>query len=95
MLDGVALTDPSSNFSLSGVGWRAIWSALVSAAGWSTAEITTSSSDSFIRCRRDERFFRSTPSVKKTRRQTLGHNFTNYYPIFKFFSLADSVVNLQ
>ena len=33
--------------------------------------------------------------VKKTRHQTLGHNFTNYYPIFKIFSLADSVVNLQ
>ena len=32
---------------------------------------------------------------KKTRHQTLGHNFTNYYPIFKSFSLADSVVNLQ
>jgi len=32
---------------------------------------------------------------KKTRYQTLGHNFTNYYPIFKTFSLADSVVNLQ
>ena len=32
---------------------------------------------------------------KKTRHQTLGHNFTNYYPIFKNFSLADSVVNLQ
>jgi len=22
---------------------------------------------------------------KKTRHQTLGHNFTNYYPIFNFF----------
>jgi len=32
---------------------------------------------------------------KKTRHQTLGHNFTNYYPIFKILSLADSVVNLQ
>jgi len=32
---------------------------------------------------------------KKTRHQSLCHNFTNYYPIFKFFSLADSVVNLQ
>ena len=32
---------------------------------------------------------------KKTRHQTLSHNFANYYPIFKFFSLADSVVNLQ
>ena len=32
---------------------------------------------------------------KKTRHQTLGHNFTNYYTIFKIFSLADSVVNLQ
>jgi len=32
---------------------------------------------------------------KKTRHKTLGHNFTNYYPIFKIFSLADSVVNLQ
>jgi len=32
---------------------------------------------------------------KKTRHQTLGHNFTNHYPIFKIFSLADSVVNLQ
>jgi len=28
----------------------------------------------------------STPRVKKkTRHQSLGHNFTNYYPIFKFF----------
>ena len=33
-----------------------------------------------------------TPWVKKTRHQTLGHNFTNYYPIFKIFSLADSAV---
>ena len=32
---------------------------------------------------------------QKTRHQTLGHNFTNYYPIFKIFSLADSAVNLQ
>ena len=32
---------------------------------------------------------------KKTRHQTLGHNFTNYYPIFKIFSLAYSAVNLQ
>jgi len=32
---------------------------------------------------------------QKTRHQTLSHNFTNYYPIFKFFSPADSVVNLQ
>jgi len=32
---------------------------------------------------------------KKTRHQTLDHNFTNYYPIFKILSLADSVVNLQ
>jgi len=32
---------------------------------------------------------------QKTRHQTLGHNFTNYYPIFKTFSLADSAVNLQ
>jgi len=32
---------------------------------------------------------------KKTRHQTLGHNFTNYYPIFNFFSLPDAVVNLQ
>ena len=32
---------------------------------------------------------------QKTRHQTLGHNFTNNYPIFKIFSLADSVVNLQ
>ena len=36
-----------------------------------------------------------TVSQKKTRHQTLGHNFTNYYPIFKIFSLADSAVNLQ
>ena len=36
-----------------------------------------------------------TVSQKKTRHQTLGHNFTNYYRIFKIFSLADSVVNLQ
>ena len=32
---------------------------------------------------------------QKTRHQTLSHNFTNYYPIFKIFSLADLVVNLQ
>ena len=32
---------------------------------------------------------------KKTRHQTLGHNFSKYYPIFKFFPLADSAVNLQ
>jgi len=32
---------------------------------------------------------------KKTRHQTLSHNFTNYYPIFKIFSLSDSAVNLQ
>ena len=32
---------------------------------------------------------------KKTRYQTLGHNFTNYYPIFKIFSPPDSAVNLQ
>ena len=32
---------------------------------------------------------------KKTRHQTLGHNFTKYYPIFKIFSLANSAVNLQ
>jgi len=32
---------------------------------------------------------------QKTRHQTLGHNFTNYYPIFTIFSLVDSVVNLQ
>ena len=32
---------------------------------------------------------------QKTRHQTLSHNFTNYYPIFEIFSLADSVVNLQ
>ena len=29
---------------------------------------------------------------QKTRHKTLGHNFTNYYPIFKIFSPADSVV---
>jgi len=32
---------------------------------------------------------------QKKRRQTLGHNFINKYPIFKIFSPADSVVNLQ
>ena len=26
---------------------------------------------------------------QKTRHQTLGHNSTNYYPIFKTFSLSD------
>ena len=36
-----------------------------------------------------------TVSQKKTRHQTLGHNFTNYYPISKIFSLANSAVNLQ
>ena len=32
---------------------------------------------------------------QKKRHQTLSNNFTNYYPIFKIFSLKDSVVNLQ
>ena len=32
---------------------------------------------------------------KKTRHHTLGHNFSNYYPIFKIFSLAVSAVSLQ
>ena len=32
---------------------------------------------------------------KKTRHQTLGHNFTKYWPIFKIFSVADLAVNLQ
>jgi len=27
--------------------------------------------------------------------KTFGHNFTNYYPIFKIFSPVNSVVNLQ
>jgi len=36
-----------------------------------------------------------TVSQKKTRHQTLGHNSTNYYAIFKNFSLDDSAVNLQ
>jgi len=31
----------------------------------------------------------------KTRHQTLANNFTKYKPIFKLFSLIDSVVNLQ
>jgi len=29
--------------------------------------------------------FYTTPWVKKNRHQTVGHNFTNYYPIFNFF----------
>jgi len=29
-----------------------------------------------------------TVSQKKTRHQTLGHNFTNYYPIFQNFSTS-------
>jgi len=40
-------------------------------------------------------YYNYTVSRKKTRHQTLGHNFSKYYPIFKFFSLADSAVNLQ
>jgi len=32
---------------------------------------------------------------QKTRHQTLSYNFANYYLIFKFFLLADSLVNLQ
>ena len=36
----------------------------------------------------------STPWVKKTRHQTLAHNFTKYRPIFKILSLLDSVGNL-
>jgi len=37
-------------------------------------------------CRRQPQFL----GLKKTRQ-----NFTIYYPIFNFFSLADSAVNLQ
>jgi len=36
-----------------------------------------------------------TPVSQKTRHQTLANNFTKYEPIFKLFSLMDSVVNLQ
>jgi len=36
-----------------------------------------------------------TYTVSQKRHQILGHNFTNYYPIFEIFSLANSVVNLQ
>ena len=36
-----------------------------------------------------------TVSQKKQRHQTLGHNFTNNYLIFRIFSPTDSVVNLQ
>ena len=35
-----------------------------------------------------------TVSQKKTRHLTLAHKFTKYWPIFKFFSLLDSVGNL-
>jgi len=31
---------------------------------------------------------------KKTRHQTLAHNFTKHWPIFKILSLLDSVGNL-
>ena len=37
---------------------------------------------------------RSTQWVKKTRHQTLAHNFTKYWPIFKILPLLDSVGNL-
>ena len=49
----------------------------------------------FFTIRSNSQKFVSTPWVKKTRHQTLGYNFTNYYPIFKIFSLSNSVVNLQ
>ena len=55
----------------------------------------TKSADIVSRQCRTAGIWVTTPWVKKTRHQTLGHNFTNYYPIFKIFSLADSVVNLQ
>ena len=32
---------------------------------------------------------------KKTRHQTLAHNFPKWQPIFKILSLVDSLVNLQ
>ena len=35
-----------------------------------------------------------TVSQKKTRHQTLAHNFTKYLPIFKILSLLDSLGNL-
>ena len=35
-----------------------------------------------------------TVSQKKTRHQTLAHNFTKYWPIFKILSLLDLVENL-
>ena len=43
----------------------------------------------------NKKFSQNYTVSQKTRHQTLSHNFTNYYPIFKFFSLKDSVVNLQ
>jgi len=35
-----------------------------------------------------------TMSQKKTRHQTLAHNFTKYWPIFKILSLLDSAGNM-
>ena len=37
----------------------------------------------------------NTVSQKKTRHQTLAHNFPKCQPIFKILSLFDSLVNLQ
>ena len=62
VLDGVALTGARSNCcgsAPSAVDIAATLSALVSASGSSTAEITTSSNDDFVRRRRNLRFFRS------------------------------------
>jgi len=49
----------------------------------------------FIIFRNPEHVFYLRRESKKTRHQTLSHNFINYYPIFNLFSLADLVVNLQ
>ena len=61
----VELTDPWSNCCSSEVDIEARLSALVSASGWSTAEITTSSNGDFVRRRRNLRFFRSADQTMK------------------------------
>ena len=67
VFDGAAVTSPWSNSSRCDVDCPASWSALVSASGSSTAEITTSFNDAFVRRRRDSRFFRSAYPTTRNR----------------------------
>jgi len=72
---------------------RAVWYNMLRgshAAGniWDITEIFT------VYVNLSNAFSGNTLWVKKTRHQTLAHNFTKYWPIYQILSLLDSVGNL-